>query len=114
MGLLRHLRCRNSLERSHLIDGGVADIVNGEAMFLLKELHLEGEDGEELIDIALEGFDAPLLPRPQLRRDVVIDWAEADGMDVFGYLEIETWVIDEDDNIRAPRHDVVLALLQTS
>ena len=96
----------------HLIHRGIADIVDGIAVFLFKEIDFKRKNGEDFIYITLDGFDAPFLPCPQLRRDVIIDGADADGMDIFCNFKVEARVIDKDDHIGLPRHDILLALLQ--
>ena len=42
-------------------------------MLLLEEINLEGEDREELIDIATDVLDAVFLPCPDLGRDIIAD-----------------------------------------
>ena len=43
------------------LSGRITDIVDG-VLVLLIERHFEGEDGEEFLDVAANGLDAPLLP----------------------------------------------------
>ena len=57
----------SSKKLPHLLCRRVADIMDGEMVFLFKEVHLERQDGEEFVDIALDVLDAVLLPRPYLR-----------------------------------------------
>ena len=96
-------------EVAHLVGSGVAHIVDGVMMALLKERHLEGEDGEELGNIALDVADAPLLPRPYLGRDVVEHRDAGVAVQILGDIEIEAWIIDEDDHVGLPLHNVALA-----
>ena len=98
----------------YLIYCGVANIMDGVVVLLLKEIDLEGEDGEELIDIALDVLNAPLFPRPELRSYVIIDGADAVLVNVFGYLQVEAGVIDENHHVGLPFSYVALALFQTT
>ncbi len=92
------------------IDAGVADVVD-RVVVTSEEGYLEGEDGKQFIHIAADGLDAPLLPRPDLGRDIVVDGDVRLTADVFGHGEVEAWVIDEDEHVGVPLHDVGLALL---
>ena len=77
-------------------------------MFLLEEIHLEGEDGEEFIDIALDVLDAIFLPRPNLGRDVIIHRDICMRFYILGYLEVEAWIIHKNNAIGVPLSDIVL------
>ena len=96
-------------ERADLFRRGVAHIMNGEMMFLLIKRHLERQDGEHLVDIALDRLDAPLFPGPYLRRDIIIDGDGGLGVHELRDAEVEARIVDEDDDIRAPCHDILLA-----
>ena len=91
----------------------IADIVDG-ILVLLIERHLEGEDGEEFLDVTANGLDAPLLPGPYLRRDIVIDRYLRVLVDVAGYVEIEARIIDQDYYVGTPRHNVLLTPLHVA
>ncbi len=80
-------------------------------VFLLEEIHLEGQDGEEFIDIATDIFDAVLLPSPDLRGDVVIDGDVCPRFYIFCNLQVETRIVHEDDAVRLPRVDILLTEL---
>ena len=97
----------------HFLGCGIADIVDG-ILVLLIERHLEGEDGEEFLDVAADGLDAPLLPGPYLRRDIVIDRYLRVLVDVAGYVEVETRIVDQDHHVGTPRHNVLLAPLHVA
>ena len=56
---------------TYFIGSGVAYVMDGIMVLLLEEINLEREDGEKFIDIATDVLDAVLLPRPDLRRNVV-------------------------------------------
>ena len=58
-------------------------------VLLLKEIHLEGENGEEFVDITTDVLDAVLLPSPDLRGDVVIDGDVCPRFYIFGNLQVE-------------------------
>lgn len=59
-------------------------------MLLLEEGHLKRQYREQLVDIAFDVLDAPLLPRPYLGRDVIVDGYLRMRMDILGYVEIES------------------------
>ena len=80
-------------------------------MLSLEELHLEGQNREQLIYIALDILDAILLPSPYLGRDIVVDRDVGVFLDIFGNIEVETRIVDKDDHIRLPRYNVALGLL---
>jgi hypothetical protein len=80
-------------------------------MLFLEEIHLEGEDGEEFIDIALDVLDAIFLPRPNLGRDVIIYRDVCMRFYILGYLEVEAWIIHKDDAIGVPLSDIALTHL---
>lgn len=96
-------------EGVHLLDGGIADIVDLVMMLVLVERHLEGQDGEQLADIAADAADAPLLPCPDLRRDVIVHGYPSMGMHILRDVEVEARVVDEDHHIGLPGRDVALA-----
>ena len=73
MAELLEILIADLLELGNLRLGGIANVVDGVVMLLLEELHFEGEDGEQLVDVALDVLDAILLPGPYLRGDVVVD-----------------------------------------
>ena len=76
-----------------------------------KEIDLEGQNGEELIDIALDILDAVLFPCPDFRGDVIIDGYVCLGFYKLRYLQIKAWIVDEDDAIRLPGYNIILAHL---
>ena len=78
-------------------------------MLLLKERHLKRQDREHLVDIALYILYTPLLPGPNLRRYVVIDWYVGLGMNILGNIEIKARIVDKNKSIRLPLYDVALA-----
>ena len=73
-GARRRGWCRMVCEiLAHLIGRGVTHVMDGVMVLLLEEIDLEGQNREELVDIAADVLDAVLLPRPYLRRDIVVD-----------------------------------------
>ena len=93
-----------------LVDGihqGVPLIDKGNALCL--EIRLfEGENDEEPVHIGLKLADTAFPAGPHFRSYVIID-LEAGFMGKFGYAEIETGVIYENDHVRLPAEDVLLA-----
>ena len=114
--LLERLMIRVA-ETGYLFSGGVAYIVDGVMVFLLVEVLLERQYGEEFVDITLDGVYAPFLPSPYLRRDVIEDFGRRlQGgcqllLDVLGNLEIEARIVDEDDGVGSPAGNVLLTHL---
>ena len=92
----------------NLIRRGIADIMDRVMMLLLEEVHLEGQDGEEFVDIALDVLDAVFLPRPDLRGDIVIDGYLRLGLHELGDIQVEAGVVDKDDAVGLPVEDVQL------
>ena len=84
--------------------------MDGVVVLLLEKVHLEGKNTEQLVDIALDILDAVLLPRPYLRRDIIVDFGlwRLQLMDVLGDAEVETRVVDENDDIGLPLADILL------
>ena len=78
-------------------------------VLLLEEGHLERQDGEHLVHIALYILDAPLLPRPYLRRYVVVDGYVGIGMHILGNVKIEARIVDKDKGVGLPLHYIALA-----
>ena len=89
---------------------GIADIMDGVVVLLLEKVHLEGKNTEQLVDIALDILDAVLLPRPYLRRDIVVNFGlwRLQLLDVLGDAEVEARVVDENDDIGLPLTDIFL------
>ena len=79
-------------------------------VLLFKELHLEGQDAKQLIDVALDPLDAVLLPSPDLRSNIVIDRTDMVGMHVLRDVKIEARVVNKDDHIGFPFADVALGI----
>lgn len=97
-------------ELAHLLCRWISYVMYRVMVLLLEEGHLERQYREQLVDIALDALDAPLLPRPYLGRDVIVDGYLRMRMDIFGYVEIESWIVDEYKCIGLPLHNVALAL----
>ena len=98
-----------SKKLTDLVCGRVADVVDGIMVFLLEELHLERQDREELVDIALDVFNAILLPRPDLRRYIIIDWDICLRFYIFCNIKIEAWIVHENHTVWLPLLDIRLA-----
>ena len=95
----------------HFIRRGITHIMNGIVMLLLEEIHLEGQDGEELVNIATDVLDAVLLPSPDLWRDVIIDGNVCPRFYILCNLQIEAGIIYQYDAVRLPGQDILLAEL---
>ena len=66
----------------HLVRCRIAYIMDGIVVLPFEELHLERQYREQLVHVALDVLDAILLPRPNLRRDIVVHfrrWLRAEG-----------------------------------
>lgn len=83
--------------------------MNRVVVLLLEERHLERQYREQLVDVVLYLLDAILLPRPYLRRDIVVD--RYLGMLVYELrnLEVEARIVDKNHGVGPPLHDVALA-----
>ena len=58
-------------EFTHLICRGITYIMDRILMFLFKERHLERQDGEKFIHIALDILNTVFFPCPNFRRNIV-------------------------------------------
>ena len=83
--------------------------MDGVMMFLLKEVDLERQDGEEFVDIATDVLDAILLPSPDLWSNIVIDGDVCMRFYIFRDIEVEAWIVNENDTVRMPVLDIALA-----
>ena len=72
---------------------------------------LEREDREQPIDIAAQLLHAPLLPRPDLRCDVV-ERAQPSLFRPLSHLHIEAGVVDQDQHVGRKVLDIGSALLE--
>ena len=81
---------------------------------LFKPLHFERQYGEHLIHIPLDVLDAILFPSPNLGTDVIEHLADALAMHILGYVEVEPWIIHQDQHVRLPLGNVSLALSHVS
>ena len=98
----------------NLVFRGVAHIMDGVMVLLLKERNLEGKDREQLIHIAANLFDAVFLPGPDLRRDIIIHRTDALCLHIFGDAEVKAWIIHENHDVRVPGGDILLTLAHVS
>ena len=78
---------------------------------LLVERHLEGQDAQKAVDVALDVLYAVLLPCPYLGRDVVEDRDVCVLLDVACYLQVEAGIVDEDERVGLPGEDVLATTL---
>ena len=89
--------------------------MNGVVVLLLKEIDLEGQNGEELVHVAAYLLDAILLPRPYLGGYVVAHRGGCTAsllsllVQVLGNAEVEARVVNEYDHVGLPLADVALA-----
>ena len=81
--------CSRSQEAIDLCFSGISHVVDRVVVFLLEEVYLEGQYAEQLVDVALDVLDAVLLPRPNLRSNVVIDLRTL-AFEEFRYLEMSS------------------------
>ena len=91
------------------INTRVAYVVDPVIMLLLKEVNLERKDREQFVHIALDILYTMLFPCPYLGRDVIV----YRNLRVLVYIlrdgEVEARIIDKDEDIRIPRHNIPLA-----
>ena len=78
-------------------------------VLLFVEILLERQDAQQAIDVSLDVLDAMLLPSPYLWGNVIDDWDVAVLLDEACYLEVEAWIIDQDEHVWPPLKDVLLA-----
>ena len=93
----------------HFIETRIAHIVHPVAVAAV-EIHLEGQDAVEMVHIGLDEADAPFLPGPNLRRDVVVDGNVGVLFDPLGNLEIEARIVHQNEAVGPPRSDVAPTL----
>ena len=86
----------------------------GIMVFALEERHLEGKNREQLVDIALNVFDAPLFPCPYFGRDVIVNRNVGVSTQIAGYAEVEARIVDQDYHIGLPCSDVAFAHLHVA
>ena len=94
---LRVVSCE--LEGADAVRGGVADIVATVAILGI-EIRLEGEDTKDLVAVLSDAMYAPFLPRPYLRRDIIIDFRI--GQMAFaerGNAKVKRRIVDEDKSV---------------
>ena len=83
----------------HLLHRWIADIGHLVVMLLIV-CHFEGQNRVHHIDIALDGLNAKLLPSPDLGRNKVVN-RYTHRLGGFGEFEIEAWIVDQNQHIRA-------------
>src|SRR5574344_313901 len=77
---------------------------------LLKPLHLKRQNREQFIHITPDILDTAFLPCPYLRTDIVIDLAYTSCTNKRRNIEIEAWIIHQNNHIRLPFGYISLAL----
>ena len=98
-------------ELPDFLSSGVTHIVDGIVMLALKEIHLEGQYGEQLVDVALDVLDAILFPSPYLGGYIVVDRTYPLGFHILGNIKIEAWIVYQYHNVRLPGKNVLLTVL---
>lgn len=96
------------------IDRGVANVVDV-VVVLLEEIGLKRQNGVHVVNEPLDALDAPCLPRPYFRRDIVVDGSGRENL--FGelrYVKVEGWVVDEDEQVGRIGLERLLASLDVS
>ena len=83
-------------------------------MLPLEEVHLERQDGKQLVHVALDVLDAVLFPSPDLGRDIIIHRDAAVRMHVFRYRQVESRVVHQDEHVGVPLDHVALAGLHVA
>ena len=74
-----------------------------------EKLHFERQNTEHTVHIATEILDTILLPSPYLRRDIIVDRHPQLLLYIFGYLQIESRIIDQNHHIGPILPDFLLA-----
>ena len=98
----------------YLLGRGITDIMDGVTVLALVEVNLERKDREHLVHVATDVLDAPLFPRPYLGRDIIIDRYGGVGTHILGYVEVEARIVDQNDHVGRPLHDVALTHLHVA
>ena len=94
---------------AHFCRCRISHIVYFVMMFPFIERNFKRQDREHLINIPPDALDAPFLPCPYLRRDIVIDRDARLLSQKLGYAKIESGIIYEYYHIGIPVHYILLA-----
>ena len=89
----------------------VTDVMYFVIMFLLIERNFKRKNREHFFYITLDSFDTPLLPRPYLWGDIVIDRNIGILLYKLCNTKIKSRIVNEDDCIRLPTHNIFLTHL---
>ena len=100
-------------KRLHLIERGIAHIVDGIVVFALEKLLFKGENGEEHLDVATDVADPPFLPRPNFGGDIIDGGDGQMAAYPRGDAEIETGIVHKNHRVRTTLADGGLALAQS-
>ena len=95
----------------HLIHRRVSYIVNGVLMLSFEELYFKRKNGEKFVYISFYILDAILFPGPYLRRNIIINRDLCLCMDKLGYIQIESRIVHQNNNIRLPGNNVFFTTL---
>ena len=87
---------------SHLIHRRIANIVYRIAVLLFKKLNFKGKNGKKLINITFNVLYPIFLPSPYLWRNIIIDRYLSMRVNKLCNIQIETWIIYQNNNIRIP------------
>ena len=90
------------------IDRRIAHIVH-RIVEIAEKLHFERQDAEHPVHVATEILDTILFPSPYLRRDIIVDRQPQLRLYIFGNLQIEPRIIDQDHHIGPVLPDFLLA-----
>ena len=96
---------------THLIVGGIADILHRIVMALRKIVDFERQNRQKMVDMAPNAANAPFFPRPYFGRNVVEHRTGGVRLDPLGDLQIETGIVDQNHAMRLPFGDGVFTLL---
>ena len=95
----------------NLLGSRITNVMYFVIMFLLIERNFKRKNREHFFYITFDSFDTPFLPCPYLWRDIVIDWNIGILLYKLCNAKIESRIVNEDNRIRLPTHDVLLAHL---
>ena len=91
------------------VKGGIAHVMDGVLMTLAVVIDFERENGQHEIDVAAYAAYAALLPCPNLGGYVIAHGTQGTPVYETGNAEVETGIVDENDDIRLPEGDGLLA-----
>ena len=76
-----------------------------------EEFNFKRKDREQLVYIAFDVLDAIFLPRPNLRRNIIIHRNVRMLLNKLGNLQVKARIIDQNNHIRLPLNNILLAFV---